>query len=171
MSLRPSTIEEARAQFKPMSRSRIKRGKPLSRAVKPKKKKKVKISSLKKRAWTEFSIYIRTRHAEPDGYVFCVTCGVRKHWKTVDAGHFIAGRLNSNLFDERGCHAQCKNCNGPKAGNGPRYYQFMLKTYGQEVIDELLSQNDQTHKWLPGELESIARKYAEINSRHPLNSS
>jgi hypothetical protein len=37
------------------------------------------------------------------------------------------------------------------------------------VIDEMLTQNDQTHKWLPGELESIAKRYAEINSINPLN--
>lgn len=162
MSLQPSNFAEAKVKFKPMARSPMKR-----RAPKPKKK-KVKISTLKKKAWTEFSIFIRTRDADRFGYVLCVTCEVRKHWKEVDAGHFIAGRLNNNLFDERGCHAQCKNCNGPKAGNGPMYYKFMLQAYGQQIIDDLLRQNDLTHKWLPGQLESIAEKYRLINSFNSL---
>lgn len=158
--------EEAKANFKPMARGRIKRGSP--KQGKPKKK-KVKVSSLKKKAWTEFSIFIRTQGASTAGMNRCVTCGVEKHWKELQAGHFIAGRLNSNLFDERGCHPQCSLCNVVKAGNGPRYYQYMLKIYGQDVIDELLQQNDTTRKWLPGELQSIAAKYREINQRNPLN--
>lgn len=165
MSLRPSTFEEAKQSFKPMSRSPMKRGGAIAR--KPKKK-KVKVSTTKNKVWIQFSIYIRTRGANADGMNHCVTCWAIKHWKELQAGHFIAGRLNSNLFDERGCHPQCSLCNVVKAGNGPRYYQFMLKTYGQEVIDELLTKNDQTKKWLPGELESLLEKYSSLNNHNPL---
>jgi hypothetical protein len=164
MSLNPSNYQEAKARFKPMSR------KPMVRkASKPKKKKKVKVSTLKNKAWAEFSIFIRQRGADQDGFNICVTCGVRKPWKELQAGHFIAGRLNSNLFDERGCNAQCSTCNVIKAGNGPMYYKFMLRVHGQEVIDELLQQNHQTRKWFPGELELITKKYSEINLRNMLN--
>jgi hypothetical protein len=31
-----------------------------------------------------------------------------------------------------------------KSGNWPGYYEFMLKTYGQSVIDDLLIQNKNT---------------------------
>lgn len=144
---------------KPLSRGSGIQRKPANKA----KKKRVKISTLKNRAWAEFSKFIRLRGADANGMNYCVTCGVKKHWKELQAGHFIAGRLNANLFDERGCHPQCSLCNVVKAGNGPMYYKFMLKTYGQEVIDELLQQNDQTKKWLPGELESITRKYTALN--------
>jgi hypothetical protein len=166
MSLNPSSYEEAKAHFKPMKRKAIARKVP-----KPKKKKKVKVRTLKNKAWAEFSIFIRQRGADHEGFNTCVTCGTRKPWKELQAGHFIAGRLNSNLFDERGCNAQCSTCNVIKAGNGPMYYKFMLRVHGQEIIDELLQQNDQTRKWLPCELESLAKKYAEINSANLLNSS
>lgn len=185
MSFQPATFEEAKAQFKPLKRSQIRsvpqkqgeHAKTLSagrikRDGLPKKKatrrKKPKIRTLKKAAWTEFSIFIRTRRADEHGYVICVTCGERKHWKLVDAGHFIAGRLNNNLFDERGCNEQCKNCNGPRAGNGAKYYKWMLANHGQEVIDELLAQNDQTKKWQPGELQEICERYQAINQANPL---
>ncbi len=155
MSLRPSSFAEAKANFKPMSRKPLKRKKP---------KKKIKVSTLKNKVWTQFSIFIRLRGANNEGMNRCVTCGVLKRWKELQAGHFIAGRLNSNLFDERGCHPQCSLCNVVKAGNGPRYYQFMIRTYGQETINELLSQNDQTRKWLAGELQSLLEKYLALNN-------
>lgn len=164
MSLNPSNYAEAKARFKPMKRKPIVRKSP-----KAKKKKKIKVSTLKNKAWTEFSIFIRQRGADRDGFNVCCTCETRKPWKELQAGHFIAGRLNSNLFDERGCNVQCSTCNVIKAGNGPMYYKFMLRIHGQEIIDELLQQNDLTRKWLPGELESIAKRYAEINSTNPLN--
>lgn len=160
------TFDEAKAKFKPMVRKPMKRsGK--RKPVKPKKK-RVSVSSLKKKAWAEFSIFIRTRGANTEGMNRCVTCDVKKHWRELQAGHFIAGRLNSNLFDERGCHPQCSLCNVIKAGNGPMYYKFMLKTYGQEAIDELLAQNKQTKKWLPGELEALLEKYSALNKQNPL---
>lgn len=146
-----------------MKRSKFKR--------KPAKKKKVKVSTLKNKLWVEFSKYIRTRGANADGMNHCVTCWAIKPWKELQAGHFIAGRLNSNLFDERGCHPQCSLCNVVKSGNGPMYYKFMLKTYGQDVIDELLAQNTQTRKWLPGELESLLEKYSSLNKTNFLFSS
>jgi hypothetical protein len=171
VSLSPSSYTEAQASYKPMKRSAIKRGSPLGRTTRrtiKRKVKKPKVSTLKKKAWHEFSIFIRTRRADEHGFVNCVTCGARKHWKTVDAGHFLAGRLNNNLFDERGCNEQCKNCNGPRAGNGAMYYRWMSANHGEAVIDELIRLNDQTHKWQPGELEAIAAKYKALNDANPL---
>ena len=86
----------------------------------------------------------------------------------MQAGHFIAGRLNSTLFDERGVHPQCSLCNVVKHGNGPMYYKFMLATYGQEVIDELIEQNSQTRKWRPGELKSLLDRYRALNAENPI---
>lgn len=185
MSLNPESFEAAQLTFKPMKRSRIARkaslgGKTplrstsrkqsLSRgaAKKPKKKKKLTTGQWKKKAWKEFSIFIRTFDANAQGMVQCCTCSSVKHWKELQAGHFIAGRLNSNLFEERGVHAQCGLCNVVKKGNGPAYYKFMLALYGQEVIDELMRQNDQTHKWLPGELQGLFEKYKALNAANPL---
>lgn len=176
MSFAPATFEAARAQFKPMKRSPMNRtGKDLKTspanriaqrgAVKKKaaRRKKPTTGSLKKKAWREFSIFIRTRRADAEGLVACCTCGVKKEWKAMQAGHFIAGRLNSNLFDERGCHPQCSLCNVVKHGNGPMYYKFMRATYGEAVIDELLQQNEVTKKWQPGELQEIFEKYQALN--------
>ena len=105
---------------------------------KDKRAKKWTISYLRNKiVWPVFSKYIRLRDADWHGYTTCVTCGKVGLYKTMQAGHFIPGRMNSILFDERGVHAQCYLCNGPLKGNPRRYNDFMKKKYGQAVINEL----------------------------------
>ena len=123
-----------------------------------KKKQKVKrptVSSEKKKAWDACSVYIRTRDAlETTGtieFAICCTCG--KPYPAfgkgcLQAGHYIPGRMPSILFDERGIHAQCYNCNIRLKGNPIKYRKFMEKKHGWEVINELesLSETDPHYK-------------------------
>ncbi len=113
---------------------------------KTRKKKPVTAASLKKILWRDyFSPYIRLRYADPHTeLVACVTCGIVKHWKRGDAGHFLPGRSSAILFDIRNVHFQCKPCNGgfrhqklTKLDVADKYKEFMVKTYGQDVVDEL----------------------------------
>lgn len=113
---------------------------------------KKSITKLKKEAWIAFSGYIRRRTADWRGFVACVTCGVVKHWKEMQAGHFIPGRHNSILFDKRGCHVQCYRCNVPMKGNPRAYDAFMRKTYGVKVIKELEKLDRQSKSFTPQEL-------------------
>ena len=55
----------------------------------------------------------------------------------MQAGHWIPGRHNSILFDERNCHSQCYHCNIGLQGSPIKYYDRMLKEYGEEVCDTL----------------------------------
>ena len=139
----------------------------LSLSVQPKKK-KVSLSKAKKKAWTIFSLYIRTRDAilttGTKDSCKCVTCGRIYPLKSLgglQAGHFIAGRRNSIIFDERNCHAQCYGCNVMKRGNTTEYWLFMEKEYGRVVIDELLGLDKETKQFKVFELEEIAEKYKE----------
>ena len=126
--------------------------------------KKKTISQLKQKAWALFSEWIRRRYADWRGLVSCVTCGVIKFWWQGDAGHFEEGRNNSILFDERGCHFQCKGCNGNlRIGNISRnreeikkaYEKFMLEKYGQKVIDEIRANKKETKQFSIQELENL----------------
>lgn len=174
MAFQPATYEEAKSRFKPLQRSKGMRGpRPATkvsgrRRIVRKKAKRVKTSTLKKKAWTEFSIFIRTRGADEHGMATCCTCGCRKHWKEMQAGHFIRGRLNGNLFDERGVWPQCYSCNVGRQGNVVEYYEWMLANHGPEVIADLKRQNSQTKKWAPGELEELFQKYRSLNATNPL---
>jgi len=104
-------------------------------------KKKTTVSKEKKKAWDLFSIYIRLRDCKRTTrgfeYAYCVTCGETYHFKQLQGGHFLPGRHNSVLFDERNCHAQCHGCNMFKQGNTVKYFRFMQKEYGDKIIEEL----------------------------------
>lgn len=141
-------------------------GNRVSRAGK--KIKKPSTKTLKKKAWREFSIFIRTRDADDHGMVRCITCPTVAHWKLMQAGHFLRGRLNANLFDKRGCWAQCYACNIGRDGNVVEYYEVMLSTFGRETIKELKAQNQITHKWGPTELQAIYEFYKSLNDLNPL---
>ena len=122
----------------------------------------------KKKAWDEFSKYIRKRDAlknEDTGMYFkCCTCG--KVYPAFgkgcgQAGHYVAGRKNSYLFEEHGCHAQCYNCNINLKGNTILYRKFMIETYGLEEterIEQLFFVNKEYRIW---DLEEIYNKYKE----------
>ncbi len=126
------------------------------------KRKKWTISYLRNKAvWPVFSKYIRTKYADFSGYASCVTCGVTKRIAQLQAGHFIPGRGNAILFDERGVHPQCFLCNGPLKGNPRKYQEFMLKTYGQEVIDELDHLSNTTRQFTEQELIDLWNHYKE----------
>jgi len=47
-------------------------------------------SRWKKEADKVFSRYIRRKYADKNGNVSCITCGVTKHWKEMDCGHYIS---------------------------------------------------------------------------------
>lgn len=161
--LRTKSFEEAKKDYKPLKRSSIQR-----KPVKPKKKKKLSVRSLKKKAWKEFSIFIRTRGADENGIQECFTCPLRAHWKTLEAGHLVPGRNNSTLFSEIGVNPQCRRCNGHFRGNVIVYYPKMVRLHGQEVVDQLIAARDTTHKWLPNELVDVYSKYKALNDANPL---
>lgn len=76
------------------------------------KKRAVKTAAkLKKELDFLFSRFIRLSHADKRGYVRCYTCGVRKHWKEIQNGHFIRRQYLATRFDPRNCRPQCVGCN------------------------------------------------------------
>ena len=91
----------------------------------------------------------------------CVTCPRVYPIKQLQAGHFVQGRMNSILFDERGCFAQCYGCNMGKGGNIIEYYPFMLKNCGQKLIDELKFLSNQTVKFTIEELKKMEIKFKQ----------
>jgi len=130
------------------------------------KKKTKGVRYWKKKAWGEYSKFIRLRDAlETTGskdYLICCTCG--KTYPSfgvgcAQAGHFISGRGNAILFDERGVHGQCYNCNVNLKGNWPEYMRYMMDKYGREVVDELLHNHKMTVHYNAAEMQEIYEKY------------
>ena len=130
------------------------------------KKKTRSVRWWKKKAWVAFSNYIRLRDCvkttETTEYGLCITCGHTSEKKNLHAGHFIPGRRNSILFDERNCHAQCYACNMHLHGNTLNYLDKMLTRYGRHVVDELRLLDKQVRKFTIGELKDIRDHYNEL---------
>lgn len=140
---------------KPLKRKTPLKRTPLKRTATKKKRKPVgSVGALKKKAWELCSRAIRLEARESDGLVTCITCGVRLPWnRGIQAGHFIDGRYNAILFDERGIHPQCMGCNVMLNGRKEEYFVFMEEKYGREVIDELRRQRNQSRSFTVEELE------------------
>lgn len=120
----------------------------------------------KERAWRAFSAYIRLRDAirTTSGVIMarCVTCSAVRPIEGVgcmQAGHFLPGRRMGTLFDERNVHAQCYVCNVRLSGNWPEYLDFMVRTYGPEVVDELRRQDRQTISMMPHQLLELEAEF------------
>ncbi len=127
--------------------------------------KKKTVASVKKKAGVLFSIYIRTRDCLKTtgcaSFGLCITCGKRYHFKLLQAGHFISGRHNANLFSEKGTHAQCYNCNINLRGNTLEYRRKIIEMYGELADEELEDIARQTKKFIVSDLEALAEDLKE----------
>lgn len=105
-----------------------------------KKKKLPGISSLKKKLWQIFSLYIRQR----DNYT-CFTCGRKGEGMNMHAGHFVAKSVGgiALYFHETNVNAQCLRCNIHLDGNQWEYGQRL----GPEKVAEIMEIKKTTNKW------------------------
>lgn len=125
-------------------------------------KKKPTLTSVKKKVWKTFSEYIRARDCMRTtgcaSFGLCITCGKRYHIKLLQAGHFVSGRHNHNLFDEKGVHAQCYNCNVNLKGNTLEYRRQIIKLYGVGADERLEEDNKIIKKFTIEELEELNKE-------------
>lgn len=98
------------------------------------KLKKLSYPKLVKRAWKVWSEKRRKETADHRGYVACITCGVVKHWKELQAGHFRHNHLD---FHIKNINPQCVHCNKFLHGNLGNYAIWLDKTYGFGTAESL----------------------------------
>lgn len=129
------------------------------------KRKDPTITSLKKKLWKIFSIYIRMRDCiQTTGTTThgkCCTCGRDYPIGKLQAGHFIPGREDSILFDPSCVHAQCYRCNVQRSGEWVKYFRFMEKKYGRKGIDVLMVRSETKCIITPGWIEIAITYYLE----------
>lgn len=102
------------------------------------KRLKTQLQRLNERVKFWCNKYVRLRDTVAKGWGYCCTCG------TIvvdgDAGHFIGkgfGGKSGVRYDERNINLQCRSCNRFAEGKKLEYRKFMVKVYGEEVIEEL----------------------------------
>lgn len=147
---------------KPLARKTLLRSKTLGKS-------KTERAKAKDEAWKQFSIYIRTRDClrftgDPTQGK-CITCKREYAFKQLQAGHFIQGRGNAVLFDDRLVYSQCLGCNGNppygKGGNYVEYFIFMEKEWGREMIDEFLALKKTTIVFKTHDFEKLAQEFKQ----------
>ena len=95
------------------------------------------ISKLKKKLDSLFSQYTRLRNADHLGRVKCFTCGVEKHWKEQQAGHFQSRSHHSTRWDEVNVQVQCIKCNMFRQGEQYKFGMYLDQKYGEGTAEEL----------------------------------
>ena len=95
------------------------------------------ISKLKKKLDILFSQYIRRRNADHLGRVKCFTCGVEKHWKEQQAGHFQSRSHHSTRWDEVNVQVQCVKCNMYRQGEQYKFGMYLDQKFGDGTAEEL----------------------------------
>lgn len=92
----------------------------------------------------------RLEESDDNGYARCVTCGVTKHYKEMDGGHFIPkGDSSFWALEEENVHPQCKSCNGFGMKHGTAAYQylrFMEDKYGEVFVTNMIETKRHTRK-------------------------
>ena len=132
----------------------------LIKETKRKPRKPKTTSQLKKKVWKLFSFYIRYNPSR-NGFVHCVTCGKGDNYKNLQAGHWIPGRHNAVLFDERNCHPQCYRCNVGLHGNPIAYHHYMERTYGKLIMNALEKLDKKVKQFTKDELEGLYTTYQQ----------
>lgn len=143
-------------------------------AKKPRKQ-RTPLDIAKEKCWKAFSKYIRTRdcirfkNSLDEG--ICVTCKRDYPFKQLQAGHFIGGRTNSVLFDERIVYTQCYGCNGNppfgKGGNYVEYFLFMMNSegYTKDELEEFNNLKFQTVKYKAHELDELREEFKQKTAK------
>ncbi len=88
------------------------------------------------KVWKLMSEYIRKKDADQYGYNYCYTCGEKKHYKELQAGHYKHDRLD---FDERNLKPQCGKCNHYNSGELDLYAERLIRENGLEWFNKLVS--------------------------------
>lgn len=124
------------------------------------------LSTLKKKTWILFSIRIRKKYANEDGMVQCISCPSIKHWKEMDAGHYLPKSLGLSIyFEEKNVHPQCTACNRFRHGNLTAYAIALRKRYGEGILEELETLKNTPRKISRGEyLELIEHYKGKLNA-------
>lgn len=84
--------------------------------------------------------YVRLKdYSDNGGYCTCVTCGKTGHWKEMDGGHWISRVWTKHKINENNLHVQCKGCNRFSSRIAEQYTMYMIDTYGEDVVRDMIA--------------------------------
>ena len=108
-----------------------------------------------------FSLFIRMRASDEDGYATCFTCGQVKKWKEGDAGHFISRGAYSTRWNESNVQFQDKKCNIFHNGQQFLFAMALDELYGEGTAVNLLRESKDLRKYSMDDLRDMIQKYKD----------
>lgn len=126
-------------------------------------KKKTSRSTATRKADEAFSLFIRTRDAQPyEGRFFrCISCGRVLPIEQADCGHYVNRSHMSLRYSELNCHSQCRHCNRFQEGNIQDYRKGLIEKIGEEKVLLIEAAKHITNKISTFELQLLAKHYKE----------
>lgn len=118
-------------------------------------------AGLKTRLDRVFSEFVRREHADRQGYVACVTCHRKCHWKSMTCGHFVSRVHLSTRWDPENCHPQCWRCNKDLRGNLSAYSVYLLNRFGTGILHRLEGKKRDKLKLYRADLLALIEIYRE----------
>lgn len=119
------------------------------------------ISKLKKDLWNIVSKYVRLSHADEYGYNTCYTCGIRKPYKEMQAGHGFSGRANAYLYELDIIRPQCYGCNICNSGKLDVFVDKLRIEHGTRKFNNLWRLKRVNRKFTTQELKDMIRFYRD----------
>lgn len=114
-----------------------------------------------------FSRWLRKSHSDKDGYVQCWTCGTKKRWQQMQAGHFQSRSKYSTRWTYLNVMPQCPRCNLTNGGQQYIFGKRLDEVHGAGTADELVRLSNQTTKYSTAEIQEMARKYRKAFDELP----
>lgn len=122
-------------------------------------KKLPKLKNRKKLAWSVASEWTRRKWADKNGYVTCITCGAKIHWKEANASHWKHGHSKKSFLMEENLNPSCVRCNMYLSGNLGEYTLWLINKYGHDTIDKIQKASKEIWKPSRQEIEDLIITY------------
>ena len=88
----------------------------------------------------EVSFFVRASaaiEADADGLIPCFTCGVMRHWKDMEAGHYISRENRGVRWDLRDIRPQEYICNRYEGGRPKKFRANLVLELGEAEVQDL----------------------------------
>lgn len=116
----------------------------------------------------EYSRMIRRTHSDPHtGMAKCVTCNKQAHWTEMDCGHFITRAKAKTRYEPMNTWPQCRECNRMHNGRPEEFEQFLIGQFGEETVEWLHQQSNQTERYTTEDLLESAAAFRAIAQDPP----
>ena len=142
-----------------------------ARRAKRKSKPKTKTSAqLKQECYRAIQKLARIAAADDQGYCSCVSCGVTKHYKDMQGGHFIPkGNSSYWALEIENIHPQCAGCNmwGMRHGSAAQEYtMWMEDMYGRDFVKDMIAKKSSPVKRYKSDYEELLAGFVELIQKH-----